>query len=58
MKGKHKHVRFDRVLSRGTGWRLTRVERLGMEALQDDPLTFISDHFGLCAELSAVRSGE
>lgn len=50
-KGQHVQKRIDRVFSQGDGWRVDRIERLGMEAVGDDPLTFVSDHFGLCADL-------
>ncbi|MCA9712171.1 MAG: endonuclease/exonuclease/phosphatase family protein [Myxococcales bacterium] len=50
--GKRRHVRarIDRVLWRGEGWRLRSIERLGTEPIEGDPLTFVSDHFGLVVE--------
>lgn len=48
---KAKRARIDRVFLRGSDWRLESLERLGTEPFPDDPLTFISDHFGLLAEL-------
>ncbi|MCA9688911.1 MAG: endonuclease/exonuclease/phosphatase family protein [Myxococcales bacterium] len=53
--GRHKQVRIDRVFLRGDGWRVASIERLGVTALPDDPLTFPSDHFGLYAELQPTR---
>ena len=51
--GKHKQARLDRVMLRSARWRVAHVERIGLEPLEDDPLTFVSDHFGLCARLVA-----
>jgi endonuclease/exonuclease/phosphatase family metal-dependent hydrolase len=45
--------RLDRVFVRSRRWRVTNIELLGLSPLPDDPLTFISDHFGLCADLEA-----
>lgn len=46
--------RLDRVFVRGSAWRVTSLKRLGTTSLPDDPLTFPSDHFGLCAQLERV----
>ena len=51
LKVSSKRARIDRVFLRGEGWRVRAIERLGTEAFPDDPLTFISDHFGLLATL-------
>lgn len=50
-----KQARLDRAFLRGDGWQLARIERLGLKPLDDDPLTFISDHFGLQIDLCPVR---
>lgn len=47
----HVQQRIDRVFQRGDGWRLRSIERLGTEPLAGDPLTFVSDHFGLVVDL-------
>jgi tyrosyl-DNA phosphodiesterase 2 len=54
IKGKHKQVRFDRILSKGftreSGWAATAIELLGTEAITPElPFVFPSDHFGLLA---------
>lgn len=43
--------RIDRVFIRSDRWRPRAIELLGTQSLPDDPLTFISDHLGLCVEL-------
>lgn len=43
--------RIDRVFVRGQRWRAASIELLGTHSLPDDPLTFASDHLGLCVEL-------
>lgn len=48
---KGKRARIDRVFVRARDWEVSSIELLGTQALPDDPLTFISDHFGLLAEL-------
>ncbi len=50
-KGRHDRKRIDRVFTAGDGWRLRSIERLGTAALQGDPQTFVSDHFGLVVDL-------
>jgi tyrosyl-DNA phosphodiesterase 2 len=50
-KRKHVRKRIDRVFWRGDDWRVASIERLGTEPLEGDPLTFVSDHFGLVVEL-------
>jgi tyrosyl-DNA phosphodiesterase 2 len=48
MKDKHRHVRFDRVLVKGSAWVPESIELLGMEPLSVDlPRVFPSDHFGV-----------
>ena len=52
-KPKPKRERIDRVFVRGQ-WRVTKIERLGMEPITPGDLTtYVSDHFGLLVELSA-----
>lgn len=50
-KQRHVQRRIDRVFQRGEGWRLRQIERLGTEPLAEDPLLFVSDHFGLMVDL-------
>lgn len=52
IKGKHKQVRFDRVLLKSadpiSGWQASSIELLGTEPISpDEPDVFPSDHFGL-----------
>jgi hypothetical protein len=55
MKGKHKQVRFDRVLLKSTNWIPSSIDMLGTEPMSpDQPDVFPSDHFGLLCQL-AVR---
>ncbi|MCA9716226.1 MAG: endonuclease/exonuclease/phosphatase family protein [Myxococcales bacterium] len=49
---RRKRARLDRALLRGDGWRFTAATRLGTRPLPEDPLTFISDHYGLLVELT------
>ena len=50
--GKQRHVRFDRVLVKGSGWRPTRIDLLGTEPISPDlPRVFPSDHFGVVCRL-------
>jgi tyrosyl-DNA phosphodiesterase 2 len=54
-KGRHKHVRFDRVLlrSRQPGWSPQAIQLLGTTAIHAEaPAIFPSDHFGLLAQLT------
>lgn len=54
MKGKPRHVRFDRALVKG--WEPTGVELLGTEPVSTElPRIFPSDHFGV---LCRVRRAE
>ncbi len=56
-KSKGKRARIDRVFHRSARWRVESIERLGMEPVADDPtdpVLFISDHFGLCVDLSST----
>jgi tyrosyl-DNA phosphodiesterase 2 len=54
IKGKHKHVRFDRVLLKGSGWRAESIDLLGTEPIAPDlPDVFPSDHLGLLCRISA-----
>ena len=57
-KGRHKSVRFDRILlrSRGNYWQPQSIERLGTTPLSPDtPEVFISDHFGLAGTITCRR---
>ena len=54
VKQEHTQARIDRVLVRGERWRIAGIERIGMSSLSGDPLTFVSDHFGLCVDLVPV----
>jgi len=56
-KNRHVQKRIDRVFVRGEGWRARSIERLGTEPLADDPLTFVSDHFGLRVDLERADAG-
>lgn len=48
MKDKHRHVRFDRVLTKGDAWRPESIELLGREPIAAAlPRVFPSDHFGV-----------
>ena len=48
MKNKHRHVRFDRVLVKGSRWAAAEIELLGTEPISSDlPRVFPSDHFGV-----------
>ena len=52
MKDKHRHVRFDRVLIKGSAWAPEDIELLGKEPLSADlPRVFPSDHFGVECKL-------
>jgi tyrosyl-DNA phosphodiesterase 2 len=54
MKDKHRHVRFDRVLVKGTRWSPASIELLGTEPIADDlPRVFPSDHFGVECRLTS-----
>lgn len=50
---KHDQRRIDRVFHRLRRWRVSSIDVIGREPLVGDPLTFISDHFGLCVDLVA-----
>lgn len=52
MKDKHRHVRFDRVLTTGDAWAPESIELLGREPISPAlPRVFPSDHFGVRCEL-------
>ena len=58
MKDKHRHVRFDRVLVKGSAWRANEIELLGREPIALSlPRIFPSDHFGVVCHLAAQRPG-
>ncbi|HVH98248.1 MAG TPA: endonuclease/exonuclease/phosphatase family protein [Enhygromyxa sp.] len=50
-KRAHDQRRIDRVFCRSPRWVVSGIEVVGREPLPGDPLTFISDHFGLCVDL-------
>ncbi|GAB7067041.1 hypothetical protein JCM12141A_13300 [Mycolicibacterium hodleri] len=53
-KNKQRHVRFDRVLLKGGGWRATDIELLGTDPISPAlPRVFPSDHFGVACRLAA-----
>ena len=57
MKDKHRHVRFDRVLLKGSGWTGNRIELLGTEPISAAlPRVFPSDHFGVACRLERQPS--
>jgi tyrosyl-DNA phosphodiesterase 2 len=48
MKNRHRHVRFDRVLLKGSAWVPETIELLGTAPLSAElPRVFPSDHFGV-----------
>jgi tyrosyl-DNA phosphodiesterase 2 len=50
--GKQRHVRFDRVILAGNGWRAASIDLLGTAPICPAlPRVFPSDHFGLYCEL-------
>jgi tyrosyl-DNA phosphodiesterase 2 len=51
-QGRHHQKRIDRVFIRAKRWHVEAIELLGTQSLPGDPLTFISDHFGLCVDLA------
>ncbi|PRC43132.1 endonuclease [Mycobacterium sp. ITM-2017-0098] len=58
MKDKHRHVRFDRVLVKGSAWTPDSIELLGREPIAPSlPRIFPSDHFGVVCRLVAQRPG-
>jgi endonuclease/exonuclease/phosphatase family metal-dependent hydrolase len=55
-RNKKRHVRFDRVLLKGTRWRAADIELLGTEPISPDlPRVFPSDHFGVACRLVRHR---
>jgi tyrosyl-DNA phosphodiesterase 2 len=57
VKGKHKHVRFDRILLKSSapdsGWVASSIELLGTEPVSPEHQdVFPSDHFGLLCRIS------
>jgi tyrosyl-DNA phosphodiesterase 2 len=47
-KNKHRHVRFDRVLLKGSAWAAEAIDLLGTDAIsRAHPRVFPSDHFGV-----------
>ena len=49
VRGKHKQVRYDRILARAPGWRPTEASLFADQPLRGG--LFISDHFGVSARL-------
>lgn len=55
-RNKKRHVRFDRVLLKGTRWRAASIELLGTEPISPElPRVFPSDHFGVECRLVVQR---
>lgn len=51
-RNKHRHVRFDRVLVKGSAWRPAAIDLLGTQPIAPShPRVFPSDHFGLICRL-------
>lgn len=56
-KPKHRQVRFDRVLLKGSAWAATEIGLIGTEPIADDlPRVFPSDHFGVRSRLIRNRT--
>jgi tyrosyl-DNA phosphodiesterase 2 len=54
MKNKTRHVRFDRILTKGPRWAADDIELLGTTPISDAlPRVFPSDHFGVECRLKA-----
>ena len=54
MKNKHRQVRFDRVLVKGSAWEADYIELLGLEPIAPSlSRIFPSDHFGVLCRLVA-----
>jgi endonuclease/exonuclease/phosphatase family metal-dependent hydrolase len=54
-RNKKRHVRFDRVLLKGTRWRAASIELLGTEPISPElPRVFPSDHFGVECRLVGI----
>jgi tyrosyl-DNA phosphodiesterase 2 len=55
-RNKKRHVRFDRVLLKGSRWRASDVELLGTQPISPElPRVFPSDHFGVECRLVGVQ---
>lgn len=55
-RNKKRHVRFDRVLLKGTRWRAADIELLGTQPISPEvPRVFPSDHFGVECRLVRQR---
>ncbi|CAN5163696.1 hypothetical protein BH09ACT8_BH09ACT8_09550 [soil metagenome] len=55
MKNKNRHVRFDRVLTKGDAWVPESIELLGREPISASlPRVFPSDHFGVRCTFKTV----
>jgi len=55
-RNKKRHVRFDRVLLKGTRWRAAGIELLGTKPISLElPRVFPSDHFGVACRLVEAR---
>lgn len=55
-RNKKRHVRFDRVLLKGTRWCAASIELLGTEPISPElPRVFPSDHFGVECRLIGQR---
>lgn len=58
VKSKRTRKRIDRIFLRSTRWRAQSIELVGTEPIDLDELdeTFVSDHFGLAADLSRATA--
>ena len=57
MKNKHRHVRFDRVLLKGSHWSAAQIELVGTEPISPAlPRVFPSDHFGVECRLTSITN--
>jgi tyrosyl-DNA phosphodiesterase 2 len=53
VRGKHKQVRFDRILLKSSRWQAQSIDLLGTQPIAPDlPDIFPSDHFGLLTHIS------
>jgi tyrosyl-DNA phosphodiesterase 2 len=55
-KNKHRHVRFDRILLKGSAWTAAAIDLIGTEPIAAAlPKVFPSDHFGVRGRLTRNR---
>ena len=54
-RNKKRHVRFDRVLLKGSRWRAADIELIGTQPISPElPRVFPSDHFGVACRLVKI----